>query len=120
MKPLQQRVQEATFKKWVLREHARLKAKEETLNLELRARMLKSWELERPKMYARLKSQGIVEQTADVLQAKMWQAEEKYQAGGMPYPDSKEQAEREWLLLEPESEDQQEDQNSPILPSSPG
>jgi hypothetical protein len=53
-----------------------------------------------------------------VLQVKMWAAQQRYLGSGMYVTDATEQAEREWLMLDPETgEDSQE--NSPLLQSSP-
>lgn len=115
MNKLQQKVASAGFAKWVRKEHADLTKREETLNLQLRKQMLRSWELTRPKMYARLQAGGILEQTADVLQAKMWEAEKMYQEAGMARTDATEQAEREWLMLDPEDgESSQDGPDSPF------
>lgn len=111
---LQQRVASAGFKTWVETEYRALRAREETLNKELRQQMLTTWQRVRPKMYAHLKEQGILEQTADVLQVKMWVAEKAYVDSGMPRTDATEQAEQEWLLMEPEEQDQESEADSQL------
>lgn len=65
----------------------------------------KAWEVLRPKMWARLVKQGLVDDLALVLQTAMWEADARYLKAGMSPTDAREQAEREWLMLEPEDEE---------------
>ena len=69
----------------------------------------RAWEVLRPKMWARLMEQGLVDDLALVLQTAMWDAMDQYLKAGMPPTDAREQAEREWLMLEPEDETPIED-----------
>ena len=64
-----------------------------------------TWRINRPKMWARLVKQGLVDDLALVLQTAMWDAMDRYLKAGMPPTDAREQAEMEWLMLEPEEEE---------------
>lgn len=122
MQNAREQMANATFPRWVRTEYAAMTKREETISLQLRQQMLRSWEVSRPEMYARLKKQGVLEQTADVLQSKMWEAEKVYQEAGMARTDATEQAEREWLMLDPETGPDGPDspfQDSPQPLSSP-
>lgn len=68
-------------------------------------RIKAAWEVLRPKMWARLVKQDLVDDLALVLQTAMWEADARYLKAGMPPTDAREQAEREWLMLEPEDEE---------------
>ena len=68
--------------------------------------ILRYWEANRPKMLAELRHLGLPALTlATYLQAKMATAAHEYLMGGMPPTDAREQAEQEWLLMEPEDEE---------------
>lgn len=92
----------ATFVSWVKKEHKRLEDQGESYTIPLRQRILKGWEVNQPQMLARLNKAGVAQKLADVLQARMWQAAQEYLDSGMPLSDAREQAEREWLWMEPE------------------
>lgn len=78
------------------------------LNRVLHEQILKTWELERPAMWARLQREGIATDLAWTLQAKASAAEDEYLKAGMTPTDAREQAQREWLLLTAEADDQRE------------
>ncbi len=90
------------FRRWVMSETKRLEEQESILSILLRDQMLSAWEQHHPQMMSELKKMGIPQQFADLMQARMWQTQEEYQRAGMHWPDSKEQAMMEWLMLEPE------------------
>lgn len=73
-------------------------------NRRLHRQILDAWARFSPKMTARLKRQGILNDYAYVCQARMWQENERLQQSGLPVTDAREQAERAHLLLEPEDE----------------
>ena len=77
-------------------------------NREMQQRILKTWRLESPTMWASLQTAGqdFPAVLAFVLQERMWQREEELEKT-MPYPDAMEQAEREILMLEPEADEPQ-------------
>src|SRR5687768_9081885 len=97
-------------KEWVARidaEHAALVQDEDALhNQELHKRILAAWKMGSPKMMARLKlvDPGLPARLARVLQARMWVMADDLMKGGQPVTDAREMAERETLMLEPESE----------------
>ena len=59
-------------------------------------------------MYLRLRTQGVLEAMAFVCQQRMWAEQAMLVKGGMPVTDAREIAERDQLMLDPESEDKQE------------
>ena len=85
-------------------EHQKYLDNEETLhNQDLHQRILKTWQVDSPKMYLRLRTQGVLEAAAYVAQQLMWTEQALLIKGGMPVTDAREQAERNHLMLEPES-----------------
>jgi len=82
-----------------------IREQETPINLDLNRRILKAWEALRPVMWRRLKMAGTAEDLALVVQVAMWDAVEQYERSGMPPTDAREQAEREWLMMEPEEEE---------------
>lgn len=77
---------------------------EEIISLDLDKQIKKAWRILRPQMWARLQQQGITDDLALVLQVAMWEATDRYEKAGMPPTDAREQAEREFLLMEPEKD----------------
>ena len=63
-----------------------------------------AWRVNRPKMVARLTPKGLTA-LAHVLVDRWHRARVEYLKAGMPPTDANEQAEREWLLQEPETDD---------------
>lgn len=88
---------------------AELREQETIINLVLHRQILKTWETLSPKMWKRLQADNLAEDLALVVQAAMWESKEQYQKAGMPPTDAREQAEREWLMLEPEEEEEEEE-----------
>jgi hypothetical protein len=66
--------------------------------------VIATWRRTSPQMAARLEAAGALEAAAHVLVDRMLKAERVYEAAGMPPTDAREQAEQEWLMLEPESD----------------
>jgi hypothetical protein len=73
-------------------------------NLDLHRRILRSWELERPAMWARLSQQKMTETLAFLAQQRMQEERDRLLEAGMPITDAREQAERAHLMLGPEPE----------------
>ena len=92
----------AKFIHWVKQEAKKLEDNGEIYSIPLRRQILKAWELYRPEMLVRLNKAGIAEPLANILQARMYATYQTYLKAGMPYTDAREQAEQEWLMLEPE------------------
>ena len=95
-----------TSPEWVKKRAQEIRRSEKVLNLQLQARMLETWAHLRPKMMLRLRLQGVANDLAVVLQAAMWAAVDQYEKAGMPPTDARETAEREWLMLEPETDEE--------------
>ena len=91
---------------WVKNRAQEIRRSEEVLNLQLQEKILKTWAQLRPKMMLRLRLQVIADDLAVVLQAAMWAAVDRYEKAGMPPTDARETAEREWLMLEPEADEE--------------
>lgn len=83
----------------------KIRDNETLISLTLDKQIKKAWRVLRPQMWARLQEQGIADDLALVLQVAMWDAFDQYEKAGMPPTDAREQAEREWLLMEPEESD---------------
>lgn len=68
--------------------------------------LLAWWQVHRPQMVRRLEQRqpGLTLKLAFVLENRMFEQEDEYRQAGMPWPDRREQAERDWLLREPEAE----------------
>lgn len=75
-------------------------------NTILNERIMAAWRLESPKFWARLMSvsPSFPEDLATVLQAEMRVMYDSLIESGMSYTDAREIAERETLMMEPESE----------------
>ena len=99
LKTLAERV---AFQKWVRAETLKLEAKETVLSTNLREQILKAWKAYHPQMLNDLEAMGLSVKFADLMQAKMWEAQEAYSAAGMRWPDSLEQAQREFLMMYPQ------------------
>ncbi len=91
---------------WVKTRAQEIRSSKEVLNLQLHDKILQTWAKLRPKMMMRLRLQRIAEDLAVVLQAAMWSAVDQYEKAGMPPTDARETAEREWLMLEPEADEE--------------
>lgn len=99
------RREQALFARWVRQEHQRLMDSEPTLAAPKRQQILAGWQHYRPAMLGSLKAMGVETMLADVIQSRMWEADERNRKAGMPPTDALEQAERDWLMFEPESEE---------------
>ena len=84
-------------------EHQKYLDAGEVVTVPLHQRILETWKRDSPKMYLRLRSQGVLEAMAYVSQQRMWEESDRLEKAGMPPTDAREQAEREHLMLEPET-----------------
>jgi len=101
--PASQVLRNPNLAKWV-----RKKVKEyeeEPLDLRKLEGLLKTWQAGRPQMWKRLQNQDLARDLAMVLLVEASQAQARYEVGGLPPTDAREQAQAEWLLLEPETEE---------------
>jgi hypothetical protein len=99
----------------IRREYAALQRDEGVLhNKDLHHRILANWEQESPRMLARLRRRRLDEALAFVVQERMWRERDELVKAGMSAPDAREQAERNHLMLEPESPPA--DVDSPLVP----
>jgi hypothetical protein len=105
------------FLTWVRQESAKL-AELWPMGSPLERDLLASWANNRPQMMAQLEEHKVAPQLAHVLIDRMIQAEREYLRSGMGPTDATEQAERDWLMLEPESENQPLDQTEPTTTSA--
>lgn len=86
-------------------EYRRYKASEDLIhNRELHQRILSTWQQTSPRMWANLEAQELADKMAFVAQERMWRRADELMKSGLPVTDAREQAEREELMLEPESE----------------
>lgn len=92
---------DATLAQWTTRKSREI-AQESPLGSPAEADLTRHWRLNRPQMVARLERLNVLPQMAHVLWHLMYQAEKANKAAGMPPTDAAEQAERDWLLMEPE------------------
>jgi hypothetical protein len=67
--------------------------------------LLAHWRIHRPQMMAQLEAHKVAEKLAHVLLNRMYHAMKANLRAGMGPTDATEQAEQDWLMLEPESED---------------
>lgn len=72
-------------------------------NREMHHQILATWKRDSPEMTKRLRDLQVLDDMAFVCQERMWQANDDYRASGMPPTDARETAEKEHLMLEPES-----------------
>ena len=103
----QKRQSNTKFKAWVVKESRRLADDVMPMGGETQRQMLESWKLYRPKMWAQLNRLGIAKELAHVLDEKCQESIRKNLAGGMYSTDAREEAEKDWLLLEPEESELQ-------------
>src|SRR5262245_1283572 len=92
------------FLKWLRQKAKEVKEQEGGGALWQQQRMLRSWDLTRPKMWDQLLKLGpdVPKLLALVLDDQMWKSDQAYLKAGMSPPDSYLEAAKEWLLLEPE------------------
>ena len=104
----QKRQSDKKSKAWVLKESTRLSDDVMPMGSPTQRQMLKFWKLYRPKMWMQLNRLVIAKELAHVLDEKYQEAIDKNLAAGMYVTDAREEAEKDWLLLEPEESELQE------------
>jgi hypothetical protein len=96
---------QAQFRQWVLEEVKKLRQQGWAAGGPRERRLVQRWRRERPKMCREL-GEKFLPQLAFVLEAKMYEARRRHVEAGWPPTDAEEQATKEWLLLEPETENE--------------
>ena len=91
-----------SYKAWILKEHKAI-AEEHPMGPKDELDLMDHWAIHRPKMHKELTQMGILAETAHVLTEKAYLETMANEAARMPPTDSREQAEANWLLMEPES-----------------
>ena len=111
------------FLHWVKSEAQRLRDEGEGGLVQQQARMLRFWEEYRPQMWARLQQAGpnVAKDLAVVLDHLAAGSAWQYLQAGLPPSDAREQANLEWLLMEPEEpgEGSEPAETSPTPDDSP-
>lgn len=93
------------FQAWLEAEYRQLKAEEVSETIPLRDWILARWKQDSPKMWARLERLGLTHKMAFYCQEQMWRMQDELLKAGYPITDAREVAERETLMLEPETEE---------------
>lgn len=96
-----------TFAAWVRRESKAL-AEDWPMGSRDEKKLLESWGTQRPQMLADLRRLGVAEELAHVLRNREGEAVRELLKARMGPTDAREQAAREWLMLEPEKPDAEE------------
>ena len=104
------------FRKWILSELKRLEADESNpeMGSPKETRLIETWRENRPQMGKNLERMRILPQTAYVLTCLEDEATTRYLKAGMSYPDAAEQAQAEFLMLSPETDENEEEKISPL------
>lgn len=89
-----------------------------SVTLPLHERILKTWQQERPAMWAELQKAGVADDAAYLAQQEMWDRQEELLDAGMNVTDARELAEQEHLLLTPETYSPIEPAPAPELQTS--
>ena len=89
---------------WALAEGSKLQLTD-PMGSPLEDQVIQSWKANRPKMVARLAKYGAVNASSSVLVDRMLKSERTNTQAGLPPTDAREEAEKDWLMLEPEEED---------------
>jgi hypothetical protein len=70
----------------------------------LESRVLRTWQHNSPRMMRSLRRWNAAEPLAHVLVDRCIKSEKQYLRAGMPPCDARQEAERDWLMLEPEED----------------
>lgn len=108
------------FRTQISQEYKALRQDENVLhNADLHRRILTSWRQDSPEMWQRLQRAELGQKLAYVLQERMWRERDALVKAGMAVTDAREQAERNNLMLEPESilRDRLDSQKRQLRPS---
>lgn len=92
----------AHFAVWIKMEALQIRTTAGSGQIAQQNKMLETWAEQRPDMLARLDRAGIARDLAQVLDYKTWKTGRAYMKAGLSMAEARAQAEREWLLLEPE------------------
>lgn len=90
-------------------ESARLAETEYGVGGQKEQEMIAQWREQRPKMVARLERMGILAEFAHLIETKRGQAMDANRKAGMGWPDSREQANLDWLIADPETDDEEQE-----------
>lgn len=91
---------------WVNQEAAKLERAGDWMGSPRETKLIAHWRIYRPEMVRHWMALGpnMLKKLAFVLELKAYQAQEAYIRAGMPIPDAQEEATRDWLMMEPETE----------------
>jgi hypothetical protein len=70
----------------------------------LESRVLRTWERNQPRMMCSLRRWKAAEPLAHVLVDRCIKSERRYLRAGLPPCDARQEAEMDWLMLEPEED----------------
>lgn len=101
---------------WVNQEAAKLEAAGDGMGSPAEAKLIAHWRIYRPEMVRHWEALGpeMLAKLAFVLDLKRYAAQEMYIRAGMPIPDAREEATKDWLMMAPETETD-ESQPLPLL-----
>lgn len=86
-------------------ESARIAETEMGIGGQKEREMIALWRQIRPRMVARLEQLGILEEFAHLLNQRRNEAEDAYLKAGMGWPDSREEANKDWLINDPQADE---------------
>ncbi|MGD0110228.1 MAG: hypothetical protein ABSC06_40395 [Rhodopila sp.] len=100
---------------WVNQEAAKLEAAGDGMGSPREDDLIAHWRIYRPEMVRAWEALGpdMLEKLAFVLEMKAYEAQKAYLRAGMPIPDAQEEATKDWLMMEPET-DTDEDLPPPL------
>jgi hypothetical protein len=78
--------------------------------------MIALWRQIRPRMVARLEQAGILAEFAHLIESRRFAASEANQKAGMGWPDSREEANKDWLIVDPEGPEDPSDPDGDLTP----
>lgn len=100
------------FKQSLLREHRRYLEQGWTPSKPEQERILRTWRQTSPKMVKRLTALGILKEQAEVAEIQTQREMNDLLKAGYDPASAREEAERAWMMLEPE--DETEDETDPL------
>ena len=97
---------------WVNQEASKLEAAGDGMGSPRETKLIAHWKIYRPKMVRAWQALGpqMLAKLAFVLELKAYAAQERYIRAGMPIPDAQEEAAKDWLMMGPETDT---DENPP-------
>lgn len=90
----------------IKQESQRIQDEERGIGGQKEREMIALWRQIRPRMVARLEQAGILDEFAHLLINRASEASMENQRAGMGWPDSREEANKDWLLMDPEEPDE--------------